>query len=214
MLLIAAVALANLTAPDLLQQDPARFPGVPEQDARQYAIRLHIDLEKQELTGHVEYTFTAVEELTTIRLDAQRSKDWHVVFRDAKGDTELKSTWADSHVVVTLPKPAAKGTDVNFTATLQGKPVDGFYFKKNRYGDLMAFTDHYSIRARGWLPCEDHPGDRAKFTLRMTYPEGNEAVGFGMPTGDQSGQAAIEGMHSQVLAGSAEIPPYMLALVV
>ncbi|MFT4515498.1 MAG: aminopeptidase N, partial [Planctomycetota bacterium] len=42
----------------------------------------------------------------------------------------------------------------------------------------------------------------------------NEAVGFGMPTGDQSGQAAIEGMHSQVLAGSAEIPPYMLALVV
>ncbi|MFT4844315.1 MAG: aminopeptidase N [Planctomycetota bacterium] len=214
MFLIAAVALANLAAPNLAQQDPPRFPGVPEQDARHYWVQLHMDFAKQELTGEVHYTFTAVEELATIRLDAQRSKDWHVTFRDSKNTVNLTSTWGESHVVVTLPKPAAKGTDVHFMATLQGKPVDGFYFKKNRYGDLMAFTDHYSIRARGWLPCEDHPGDRAKFTLIMTYPEAYEAVGYGWHAGALSGRITQEGMRSQALTSTAEIPPYMLALVV
>lgn len=211
MFLIAAVALANLTP---TPQGPARFPAVPEQDARHYEIHLNIDLAQQQLTGHVDYTFTAVEELTSIRLDAQHSKDWQVTFRDPQNDAELNSTWGESHVIVTLPKPAPKGSDVHFSATLRGKPVDGFYFKKNRYGDLMAFTDHYSIRARGWLPCEDHPGDRAKFTLRMTYPDGNAAVAFGMPVNGQPDQVAENGLHTLVLTGAEEIPPYMFALVV
>lgn len=209
MILFAALALVSFTP-----QGPARFPGVPEQDARHYDINLHIDLQKRQLSGYVDYTFTAVEELKTIRLDARRSDAWQVTFLDAKGTSELKSDWGKDHVVVTLPTTAKKGSDVHFRARLRGTPVDGFYFKRNRYGDLMAFTDHYSIRARGWLPCEDHPGDRAKFSVRMTYREGNEAIAFGLAA---SGLQSIEepkGYRTQVLTGQSEIPPYMFAIVV
>jgi len=208
MMLSIAVAFACLTP-----QGPARFPAVPQQDARHYDITLQLDFEKQRLSGRVDYTFTAVEELTTIRLDAQRSTDWLVSFHDTNGN-ELASEWHDAHVVVTLPETAAIGTDVHFHANLQGTPVDGFYFKKNRYGDLMAFTDHYSIRARGWLPCEDHPSDRAKFSVRLTYPEGNEAVAFGLPTTGLGEQAVPRGSCTQVLTSTTEIPPYMFAIVV
>lgn len=209
MILFAALALATLSP-----QGPERFPGVPQQDARHYDIHLYIDMAKQELQGHVEYTFTAVEDLETIRLDAQRSDNYHVTFMSADNTTELTSKWGDGHVIVSMMKPVKKGSDVRFRAQLRGKPVDGFYFKNNRYGDLMAFTDHYSIRARGWLPCEDHPGDRAKFSVSMTYPEGNEAVAFGMRPQSMQRPPAIEGLRMQVLRGKSEIPPYMFAIVI
>ena len=170
------IFVSILTLGSLLPQGPERFPTQPEQDARRYDIALNIDLAEQRLTGHVDYTFTALAELPSIRLDAQRSDDWQVTFQDLQGQP-LASTWGEQHVVITLPQPAAKGSDIRFRANLRGTPVDGFYFKKNRYGDLMAFTDHYSIRARGWLPCEDNPADRAVFSVVMHYPAGNEAVG-------------------------------------
>jgi len=213
MIRFVTVAITALTAHGLAQETP-RFPGIPEQDARQYRIHLNVDLENQQLTGRVLYTFTAREDLRTIRLDAQRSDAWQVTFHEAESPTELQSDWDNGQVVVTLPAPVAKGDDLQFRAELKGRPVDGFYFKKNRYGDLMAFTDHYSIRARGWLPCEDHPGDRAKFWLSMTYPEGNEAVGFGMATAEQPASAPTDGSRTQILTGQSEIPPYMFAVVV
>ena len=142
-------------------QTPASpFGDVPQQDALLYSISLVVDLAHERLQGAVDYTFAAVEPLTTIRLDARRSDGWHVTFTDLQ-DKELPAAWSDDHVVVTLGQPAAKGTQVQFRAALSGHPVDGFYFRKNRYGEPMAFTDHYAIRARGWLPCEDNAADRA-----------------------------------------------------
>ncbi|MCA8974179.1 MAG: hypothetical protein KDC98_05625 [Planctomycetes bacterium] len=198
-------------------QDPApsaneRYADFPSQDARRYAISMRVDLASKRIEGEVDYTFTAVEELTTIQLDARHSDDWHVTFMTKDGD-ELPAAWRDDRVVLTLPATARKGSDVHFRAKLSGTPVDGFYFKDNRYGEGMAFTDHYSIRARGWLPCEDNPADRARFSLTLLYPEGNEAVGYGVPC--PAGDGGIpEGYRRLAMDGEAEIPPYMFAVVI
>ncbi len=202
----------------LAGQDPAsqRFPDRPDQDALEYSIGLQVDVAHQQLRGSVQYTFAARAPLTTIRLDARRSDLWHVTFTTGDGK-DLPAAWNDEEqcVLLTLPKPLASGEQIVFAATLQGTPVDGFYFKPNRYGDAMAFTDHYSIRARGWLPCEDHPADRAKFALHLTYPEDCEAIGFGSATAAPVAAApAPAGYRTLDLRSDAEIPPYMWALVV
>ncbi|MCK5941475.1 MAG: hypothetical protein KAI24_05850, partial [Planctomycetes bacterium] len=203
-LIAAAFALA-------LPQQPERFPAVPEQDARRYDLSLRVDVDQGRLDGTVDYTFTAVEPLTTIRLDARRSEQWQVAFRGLDG-APLEATWADDHVLVHLPQRAEQGQDVRFRAELSGKPVDGFYFKPNRYGAPMAFTDHYSIRARGWLPCEDHPADRAVFATTLRYRADQEAVVFGVEVGEP--RPNEKGWRTRRFAGESEIPPYMYALVV
>ncbi|GAB4150571.1 MAG: M1 family metallopeptidase [Planctomycetota bacterium] len=190
-----------------------RFPDVPEQDALSYDIDLTVDLEHEQLHGKVRYTFAAVERIESIRLDALHSDAYRVRFAGDDGQ-ELGATWDGDRVAIALPHPVDPGQKVSFSASLDGVPVDGFYFKENRYGDLMAFTDHYSIRARGWLPCEDHPADRASFSLRLVYPEGLEAVGFGVRSQTGPEEAAPPGFRSMALRGAAEIPPYMFALVV
>ena len=200
----AALALA-------LPQQPERFPAVPAQDARRYELDLQVDVAAGTLRGTVDYTFTALEKLSSIRLDARRSEDWQVTFTTPAG-APLDAAWADDHCVVTLPEPAAAGTDVRFRAALAGTPVDGFYFKANRYGAQMAFTDHYSIRARGWLPCEDHPADRAVFATTLRYPRGQEAVVFGLEPEDSA--QSVDGWITRRFVGQSEIPPYMYALVI
>ena len=207
-----------LLAGPLLPQDPAppatRFADVPAQDVRHYAIELRVDRTGGRLVGDVRYTITAVDELATIRLDARRSEQWSVTFTSEHGD-ELPAAWNEDTVVLTLPEPVAKGADVRFTGHVEGVPVDGFYFKDNRYGERMAFTDHYSIRARGWLPCEDNPADRARFSLLLHYPEHDEAVAFGTPADAPAGtEPPPAGYRSVFLRGDTEIPPYMFAIVV
>src|SRR5712671_2813030 len=66
--------------------------------------------------------------------------------------------------------------------------------------------------ARGWLPCDDHPADRARFTLHLLYPEGNEAVGFGVP--QPAAEPPPKGWRTLDLGSDAEIPPYMFAVVI
>lgn len=214
MLLLAAVAFAHLATPDLAPQDPQRFPGFPKQDAKHYRIIMNLAPKRGFVSANVEYTFTALEPIDSIRLHAEKSADWVPKFLTSPQGGELETQWlADSVVVVKLPKPVGKGDEIKFWARLMGKkPVDGLYFKKNRYGDMMAFTDHYSIRARGWLPCVDHPGDRAKFTLDLTYPAELEAVAFGVqkepaPTARRTDRRLVQ-------TSDAEIPPYMFAFVV
>lgn len=193
------------------QQPPQRFPAVPEQDARRYELDLKVDLDAGTLHGTVHYRFTARAPLTAIRLDAQRSADWNVRFFSPDGEP-MRTEWHEDHCFVQLEREVPLGKDVHFRAELSGKPVDGFYFKENRYGEPMAFTDHYSIRARGWLPCEDHPSDRAVFETTLHYFGDQQAVAFGLSEGVRS--PAEKGYVTQRFVGKSEIPPYMYALVV
>ncbi|MFO1076875.1 MAG: M1 family aminopeptidase [Planctomycetota bacterium] len=191
-----------------------RYGDIPGQDAQSYAITLRVDLANKQLVGEVRYEFTATAAIGAVRLDALRSDDWHVRFTTAAGD-DLPAAWTADQVTLTLPETAAAGSTIRFTAHLDGTPVDGFYFADNRYGERLAFTDHYSIRARGWLPCEDNPADRARFSLLLHYPQTAEAIGFGAPATEPAGSStAPDGYRSVYLAGASEIPPYMLAIVV
>ncbi|MEZ6037130.1 MAG: M1 family aminopeptidase [Planctomycetota bacterium] len=188
-----------------------RYGDVVGQDARDYTISLRVDVAKKELVGIANYTFVAEQPLTSLRLDARRSDTWQVTFFDHAGK-EMATEWAEEHVVLTLPKPAAAGDQLQFTAHLQGTPVDGFYFADNRYGEALAFTDHYSIRAHGWLPCEDNPADRAHFALRLEYPEGMEAVAYGAMKSEPGEHR--DGFRALTATTDTEIPPYMFAIVV
>ncbi|MCA8951612.1 MAG: hypothetical protein KDE27_19045 [Planctomycetes bacterium] len=212
--MIHRLAIPLLLATVTIAQDDAvsanvRYADIPGQDAVSYAITLQVDLEARRLVGEVHYEFEVTSATDTIRLDAKRSPDWHVRFTGADG-AELAAEWTDEQVKVTLPATAQAGDKVEFASHLEGAPVDGFYFQDNRYGEPLAFTDHYSIRAHGWLPCEDNPADRARFSLELRYPEDAEAIAFGARDGD----AADAGCRTAHFTGASEIPPYMFAIVV
>ena len=193
-------------APDT---DGDRFGDHVAHDALEYDIQLDLDPVGQEAHGSVGYRFRATEPLSSVRLDASRSADWKVEFLGPE-DRPLGALWDEAGVTVDLGREVAIGEEFRFQARLRGRPPDGLYFSETRRGQPIAFTDHYSIRARGWLPCEDNPADRARFRLALSYPAGFEAIASGQ-------MAPVESVGDRRLLRTqthSDLPPYLFALVV
>ncbi len=195
--------------------DHSRFIGYPDQDALKYSIQLYLDPTQPELGGSCDYRFRSdVDGLDFIRLDLLASDQYKVQFT-AQDGTVLTSERDDIGVKVLLPQPAAKGDEIRFRASFSGKPADGLYWRNSRYGKPVVFTDHFSTRARGWLPCEDHPGDRATFELRITTPGSKSQIacsGMGQQQSIKLDSGGVAQQWDSVT--QSDISTYMLAFAV
>lgn len=209
--LLASIALStqacaqDAVAP-LEQTEP--HLGYPEQDFLKYALHLKLDPAHAELQGSCEYTVRAVgQELRFVRLHALTSDEYQVSFFSADGEPCAAKhdgvAW-----VVQLPAALPDGQSTSFTAQLQGKPVDGMYWGESRYGEAFLYTDHFPERARGWLPCEDHPSDRAAFEVVIDVPDPRLEVAC---TGKLA-SSEIEGGKRWVSRSASDISSYMLAI--
>jgi aminopeptidase N len=61
----------------------------------------------------------------------------------------------------------------------KGIPENGLVIGKNKFGDKTWFGDNWPNRAQYWLPCVDHPADKALFNWMVTAPIGYIVVGNG-----------------------------------
>lgn len=218
----ASLLLLLAAAPP--QDGGATFAGFSAQDALSYRIFLVADpREDVALVGCCEYRFRAVAPLEGIDLHSSAGADWRLAFHDADG-RPLATERSGAGIRVLLGRPLGAGEETVFHATFSGDPPDGLYRRPNRYGDPVVFTDHFSSRARGWLPCEDHPSDRAAFTVELLYPAGFESIGSGAWASRESfdapaccGVARPDGEGEWQVAGGAtrsDLPTYMLSFAV
>ncbi len=60
-----------------------------------------------------------------------------------------------------------------------GKPQDGLYIRRNKYGKRTFFGDNWPNRAQYWLPVIDHPSDKAFVTWTVTAPKHYDVVASG-----------------------------------
>jgi aminopeptidase N len=151
--------------------DHPGYVGYPDQDALSYQIDVHLLLPQAGLKGSCVYRFRSqVDGLAAIRLDSLAADDYSITFQSMAGNP-LRTSRDTKSLLVHLEKPLQAGQEVEFIASFEGTPPDGFYWQKTRYGEAIAYTDHFSSRARGWLPCEDHPADRATFSLSISVAD-------------------------------------------
>ncbi|KUO03545.1 zinc metalloprotease [Streptomyces caeruleatus] len=96
---------------------------------------------------------------------------------------------AGEDLVVTPEEPLADGSWTQITVRHTSDPVYG----KTREGGWVRTTDGLAMAnqadaAHVVFPCNDHPSDKAMFTIRVTAPNGYTAVANGLPTGvDRAG---------------------------
>jgi len=187
-----------------------QFQGYPAQDFLSYAIDLQLDPREAGLQGQVHYHLRAVDEaLHSVRLDALQSEQYQVTFAHADG-TDWPASYDGRAWVLSLDSPLAAGAELKFSARLNGMPPDGIYWTQSRYGEPFVYTDHFSTRARGWLPCEDHPSERAAYQLTIRTPKATDQVAC---TGGLS-QTVNEAGAVWTARTATDISSYMLAIAV
>ncbi len=91
----------------------------------------------------------------------------------------LKWYHRNDKVNITLDSPAGAGSTGEIILTYSGIPADGLIISKNKFGKRTFFADHWPDRARNYLPCVDHPSDKATVDFIITAPQHYKVVASG-----------------------------------
>lgn len=70
---------------------------------------------------------------------------------------------------------------VEISVSYRGIPSDGLIISRNKYGNRTFFADHWPDRARYYLPCVDHPYDKASVEFVISAPDHYKVVASGAP---------------------------------
>lgn len=62
----------------------------------------------------------------------------------------------------------------------KGIPSDGLIISKNKYGNRTFFSDNWPNRAHNWIPCVDHPADKATVEFIVTAPSHYQIISNGI----------------------------------
>jgi aminopeptidase N len=82
-------------------------------------------------------------------------------------------------VTVYLNSAVRQNDTLMFVLKYYGIPSDGLIISKNKFGNRTFFADHWPDRAHDYLPCIDHPYDKATVDFIITAPDKYKVVASG-----------------------------------
>jgi aminopeptidase N len=176
---IASIVLAGL--PALLIADT--YPRQPGIDALHYVFRITLDDATDEIAGEATLDLRFLRDgVGEIALDL-------VSLADGKGMTVAGITSAgapveyshsSSRLRIRVAPPSQGGERRGFTITYHGIPANGMRIGLNRHKDRTFFSQNWPDLARHWIPCIDHPYDKASSEFFITAPARYQVVANGL----------------------------------
>ncbi|WP_340113942.1 M1 family metallopeptidase [Maribellus mangrovi] len=176
LVLVLAFSVANA------QNHLERFKSI---DVIHYSFELHLHDESDQIEGTADITIRFLKPAYSFNLDLveieNNSTGMQVSSIVYEGE-EISFKHTNSILEIEFPKQISSGDTAQLKINYFGTPADGLIISKNRYGDRTFFGDNWPDRAHHWLPCVDHPSDKAKVEFLVYAPAHYEVVGNGYLT--------------------------------
>ncbi|EIF00774.1 M1 family metallopeptidase [Saccharomonospora glauca] len=150
-------------------------------DVDGYDVEIRYDPEHGHLTGDTTVTAHATQTLSRFNLDL---RGFAVSSVEVDGQPAKFSREGDTELVITPSEPVAEGSTFTTRVRYEGEPVsadagqlggNGWY--RTPSGGAFVFGEPQS--ASYWYPVNEHPRDKATFSLTATVPKGWTAVSIG-----------------------------------
>ena len=167
------------------------FPdlGNPGYDVEHYLVDLAVDPIGNTLAGEVVITAAATANLDRFDLDLVGL----TVDAVAVDGTSAAFDREGGELIISPVPLVPAGEEFEVTVAYHGTPEPlatvGFPAGWEQAGGIT-YVVAEPDGARTWLPCNDHPSDKAAFTFRITVPEGNTVAANGSLTKVLAGAAA------------------------
>ncbi len=94
-----------------------------------------------------------------------------------EGNKAIHFTQDNQHLI--LHTAGAAGSQHTYAIRYSGIPADGLIIANNKFGSRGFFGDNWPNRAHNWLPCIDHPSDKATVDFHITAPDHYTVVANG-----------------------------------
>lgn len=178
-------------------------------DVEHYALDLAYDPATDELAGTATVTARATQSLSRFNLDFLGFAIESVTV-DGEG-----AGWSRQGGELTVLPARALAQDGAFTTvvTYRGVPqplVDALGSTGFSHTDDGALVAGQPDSAATWFPANDHPLDAAAFDVRVTVPEGLEAVSNGV----LAGQGSADGRSTWHWRAEDPMAPYLVVLAI
>jgi aminopeptidase N len=163
------------------------YPRNPDIDILHYEFRITLTDSTDQITGLATITWHTDRLSASLDLDLtglDTSGKGMMVEGVRAGDSPLSYLHRDNRIRIDLPDSLQGPGNFSVTVSYYGIPADGLIISKNKFGDRTFFGDNWPDRARNWLPCVDHPSDKATVDFYVTAPSRYMVVGNGYLAGE------------------------------
>jgi aminopeptidase N len=151
-------------------------------DVLHYAIDLTVDVASNTLTGATMISARSTQALSAFNLDFSGLTIGQVTVNDAPARYRRQNT----ELTITPAQPVQADSLLTVTVAYQGQPepirdpgVPFLPLGWQRFGDDIAVVSEPS-GAMTWFPSNNHPLDKATFTMRLTVPKPYQAAANGI----------------------------------
>lgn len=161
-------------------RDP--YPRQEALDVEHYVFRVELNDSADGVHGEAEIRIRFRKPTTTFFLDlAGPNPDGTgmTVRIVAMGQQSLNFTQQNDKLTINLPASVSTDQVLTFTVRYAGIPKDGLIIGKNKFGDRTFFADHWPDRGHQWLPCIDHPSDKASVEWIIVAPAHYRVIATG-----------------------------------
>jgi len=151
-------------------------------DVLHYTFALQLSDETDTIRGEAEMKLQFKEPIDHFYLDLVSPGNGERGMRVSEvwaGEEAASFRQAGDSLVILLAKALPANETVELQITYAGVPADGLVISQNRFGDRTFFGDNWPNRAHHWLPCVDHPSDKATVEFIVTAPDHYQVVANG-----------------------------------
>ncbi|WP_205509321.1 M1 family metallopeptidase [Longitalea arenae] len=179
-LFIATLASALITA--------AQRPGAAV-DVQHYQFAIALNDTNDLIKGNAAIEILFTKDTQAISLDLiskDHTKKGMVVLQITENGKPLNFSHNNDLLIMRFPAIVKKGERKKIQIIYEGVPANGLIITNNKFGHRVFFADNWPNRARHWLPCVDHPSDKAALDFIVTAPAHYEVISNGIKIEDTS----------------------------
>lgn len=152
-----------------------------ELDMQHYQFHLALFEDTDRIEAEATLHFRVKKPINQIELDlfAERQDGSGMKVTQVKmGEVLMPFSQKNHQLIIESPVTLEEGA-YQLSISYSGIPADGLIIGKNKFGDRTYFGDNWPDRAHHWLPCVDHPSDKATVEFIVEADERYQVVGTG-----------------------------------
>lgn len=178
-LLLAALFFCNGVRAD-------HYPFNFNIDVQHYSFQLTLSDNSDEIEGIASITILfKTADVKNFRLDftnvtaATNGKGMNINSVQLNGQS-VSYVHQNDALIINLPEPSLKNQRLTFVINYHGIPDDGLRIGPTKYGDRSFFSENWPNKTRHWLPCIDHPYDKATSEFIIKAPNHYQVISNGL----------------------------------
>jgi aminopeptidase N len=152
----------------------------PTIDVQHYDFTLDLSDSNNIIHGVASLTLEFTQPASEFALDlTKKSEDGKGMTVAAVTENQKKLSFTQNAQQLIIHAAGTPGQNHTYTISYSGIPADGLIISNNKFGERGFFGDNWPNRAHNWLPCVDHPSDKATLDFRIVAPDHYTVVANG-----------------------------------